>query len=422
MIVRYLDLDCAEMKELIIPVNNLNDDCIDSGIQISDQVVVYPCKETIILNPFSDNPNIVCVCQFAKKEIKIPSPSVYFNNGLKLSPSSAFSSPKNESFSLNDNQGSGKFSSPGQSMATKFPSITLEPMSPMKFQNSQVDEALDSSYAGNSAQVYSAATIYPAQEIEEEYYDGRDDGEVFENEYEDEVVHNAESSKDFYSNVYAKYGIKPKRKQQGTSCHQCKNARGLHLLAFCTNAVKKRNAFGNRRCRKKYCSTCLKKFYEETIENSKNPDWQCPSCKGICTCAACCRGAANNPKKDSYEEDVQMPVTAEVDPYSYAEIQKKESQPYAIMQEHVQRFTNIEPHVSPKKKPFSKLVIPPVEYSLNPSFLQNPHTFQFNNNSNDSSVFSVPFTSQMPMNGKLFNFAPTKTSPPQHQIEQMAHE
>ena len=73
----------------------------------------------------------------------------------------------------------------------------------------------------------------------------------------------------------------------GNSCHQCKTAKDASLLMFCTSAAEK--GVRKRRCRKKYCESCLRRSYNpEAAFPSDN--WVCPSCQGFCVCAACSRG------------------------------------------------------------------------------------------------------------------------------------
>eukprot|EP00474_Spongospora_subterranea_P010291 CRZ10749.1 hypothetical protein [Spongospora subterranea] len=95
--------------------------------------------------------------------------------------------------------------------------------------------------------------------------------------------------------------------QPGSSCHQCKSRRLLTELSFCGNVNKKRTHADRSSslspggdfteksycCRKKYCEICLKKFYGE---NRAIPDsmWPCPSCRSICSCAACRRQKFKN--------------------------------------------------------------------------------------------------------------------------------
>jgi len=77
------------------------------------------------------------------------------------------------------------------------------------------------------------------------------------------------------------------RKARGTSCHQCKNTKALNKLAYCANLFEKRTKPEKRRCRKKYCETCLLKFYNDSFEDIISKPWICASCRGLCCCAAC---------------------------------------------------------------------------------------------------------------------------------------
>jgi hypothetical protein len=85
--------------------------------------------------------------------------------------------------------------------------------------------------------------------------------------------------------------LSPEKKKKikgkgGSSCHQCKSRRNDSALTYCTSNLDKKN----KKCRKKFCGHCLKKFYKETPQGI--PDrtaWKCPSCRKICCCAACRR-------------------------------------------------------------------------------------------------------------------------------------
>ena len=76
---------------------------------------------------------------------------------------------------------------------------------------------------------------------------------------------------------------------KGTSCHQCKNTKALKKLAFCANLFSKRTKPEKRVCRKKFCETCLKKFYKDNLADIVGKSWICASCRGVCCCAACTR-------------------------------------------------------------------------------------------------------------------------------------
>ncbi len=89
----------------------------------------------------------------------------------------------------------------------------------------------------------------------------------------------------------------------GSSCHQCKSRRNYQDLIFCTHVVDKKN----KGCRKKYCEHCLKKFYHE--DAGEIPDrnkWSCPSCRKLCTCAAC-RRKDQKDRPMPYAYDNSMP-------------------------------------------------------------------------------------------------------------------
>jgi hypothetical protein len=73
----------------------------------------------------------------------------------------------------------------------------------------------------------------------------------------------------------------------GVSCHQCKSKKLNELLVHCTNIHRKKK--DQIPCRKKYCGHCLDKFYPDngyTLIDSEHFKL-CPSCLGICSCAAC---------------------------------------------------------------------------------------------------------------------------------------
>ena len=85
----------------------------------------------------------------------------------------------------------------------------------------------------------------------------------------------------------------------GSSCHQCKSLRPVNQLMYCCNNKKRGSKsvqHANKpSCRKKFCDVCLSKFYgqrpssDEMIRSGTDSSWECPSCVGICTCAACRR-------------------------------------------------------------------------------------------------------------------------------------
>jgi hypothetical protein len=93
----------------------------------------------------------------------------------------------------------------------------------------------------------------------------------------------------FLQHFFSNSGFKPKR-GQGVSCHQCKTTKDPQFLLFCTNKAEKN--VRKRRCRKKYCESCLKRSYSKAVAEAMKIDpvnWRCPSCLSLCLCAACQR-------------------------------------------------------------------------------------------------------------------------------------
>lgn len=67
---------------------------------------------------------------------------------------------------------------------------------------------------------------------------------------------------------------------------QCKSRRNFTALTYCTSNLDKKT----KRCRKKFCEHCLRKFYKEQPPPHCDKNvWKCPSCRKICCCAACRR-------------------------------------------------------------------------------------------------------------------------------------
>jgi hypothetical protein len=99
-----------------------------------------------------------------------------------------------------------------------------------------------------------------------------------------------------------------KKGAPGSSCHQCKNRREAENLNFCKNRVRRASDDKKKKiCRKKFCDHCLIKFNYQPIsticaDKSQMHDWTCPSCQGICVCAACRR------KSESIQNAAHEPV------------------------------------------------------------------------------------------------------------------
>ncbi|MES1908294.1 MAG: hypothetical protein MHM6MM_001254 [Cercozoa sp. M6MM] len=103
-------------------------------------------------------------------------------------------------------------------------------------------------------------------------------------------------------------------KKRGSSCHQCKLHRDEHELLFC-NRLNHHETGGKRRCRKKYCLSCLRQYYgvtmaqrkfaaARTAQKERKPVlWTCIACEGKCRCARCQRARGN-------EADIEQVVSS----------------------------------------------------------------------------------------------------------------
>ena len=79
--------------------------------------------------------------------------------------------------------------------------------------------------------------------------------------------------------------IKTNRTSKGTSCHQCKSKKLINELIYCKNSPENKT----RVCKKKYCCSCIQKFYSTkyTQDTLNTGQFLCPSCLNICKCALC---------------------------------------------------------------------------------------------------------------------------------------
>lgn len=105
-----------------------------------------------------------------------------------------------------------------------------------------------------------------------------------EEEDDDSAEEEDEEEETPAANAGSKTANKKKIKGKGgSSCHQCKSRRNEVALTYCTSNLDKKN----KKCRKKFCGHCLKKFYKETPQQiADKTNWKCPSCKHyniICT-------------------------------------------------------------------------------------------------------------------------------------------
>jgi len=130
-----------------------------------------------------------------------------------------------------------------------------------------------------------------AEAEEEEEEEAGSEAEAEEGEGEEEEEEEEEEEDDGSSGKRTKKG--------GSSCHQCKSRRNFGHLTYCTSNLDKKN----KKCRKKFCSHCLKKFYKESASAiADKGSWKCPSCRRICCCAACRRRKNKEAAKELAEQ------------------------------------------------------------------------------------------------------------------------
>eukprot|EP01084_Bolivina_argentea_P013452 25258_1 len=96
------------------------------------------------------------------------------------------------------------------------------------------------------------------------------------------------------------------------SCHQCKTKKDVNILFYCTCTKVKTNkphiAYKTKsiKCKKKYCTSCMTKYFNEAdvetfkkYKDSISWSFDCPACQDVCTCGACKRKRAKNKNKKS---------------------------------------------------------------------------------------------------------------------------
>lgn len=114
------------------------------------------------------------------------------------------------------------------------------------------------------------------------------------------------------SNVHAPPSVSGSP-HRGSSCHQCKNIKPHSSLACCTHVFAKRTKPDTRTCRKKYCDSCLAKYYNVLLINVQHDSqWVCASCRGVCSCAACQRMSLRKRKKVASAMSAANAVSAAV--------------------------------------------------------------------------------------------------------------
>jgi hypothetical protein len=364
VILRYVD-SAGNLKEIMVELDVLPEDAFDNGIKLTDLTsyspvaaqavsednikMIYPDKLSAFLNVFQDNPSLACLCYLQKKDPAKPSPSNFLNSG-GLTPRLLMFSPANVAdFTMPNNLSTPSFGS-NLMFSTNFGPLSAPPMPQMSAAPLSVaNDTLVAAAAGKMPPPYmksSGIMMTPMSPMKMSLPPPPlpSFGHVSDSNNDSNImlpVHNGMSpvspdsriKQDFDSmsiehrGSSAHLGSSKSRKHQGTSCHQCKNARSQDQLAFCNNSFNKRTGPDKRHCRKKFCQTCkyphckvslahisflgLKKFYNDSVENSKTvPGWLCPSCRGICTCAACTRREPGKRERspggmddENYDED-----------------------------------------------------------------------------------------------------------------------
>lgn len=235
--LRYVSAN-GGLVDAVAPIDALNESSLEDGIKLENGAVVYPNPNTAILNPFLEKPAISFVCELQRRSmdpVRLPTADGQVN-----------------------------------SLQTPVPSIFPLTVAgrPVKEMSGAIPMQHDASKA--------AAAAFAAQQ-RQMMIPGPNShgGSIIMSTLSGGSVAGSES-------------------HRGTSCHQCKNARPMTQLAFCSTLFNKRTSADMRNCRKKFCQGCLTKFYGDSIENSHKAGWICPSCRGICRCAACARKRRKN--------------------------------------------------------------------------------------------------------------------------------
>ncbi|CAG9859504.1 unnamed protein product [Phyllotreta striolata] len=81
-------------------------------------------------------------------------------------------------------------------------------------------------------------------------------------------------------NIAKKVADKVYSAEKGTSCHQCRQ-KTTDTKTFCRS----QDCIG---LRGQFCGVCLLNRYgEDAAAALKDPDWECPVCRGVCNCSFC---------------------------------------------------------------------------------------------------------------------------------------
>ncbi|KAJ0981757.1 hypothetical protein J5N97_010012 [Dioscorea zingiberensis] len=101
--------------------------------------------------------------------------------------------------------------------------------------------------------------------------------ELYTDEHE-KLLGSCEMSWTLFVDGYDQHGRRIYDQIKGETCHQCRQKTlGHHTHCSMCNLVQGQ-----------FCGDCLYMRYgENVLEVSKNPDWICPVCRGICNCSLC---------------------------------------------------------------------------------------------------------------------------------------
>jgi hypothetical protein len=217
VLLRYIEPASGNLKEQMVPIDDIPEECFQSGITIKDSQIpdatVFPDKQSAWMNPFQEKPSLAFFCYLSKKDILQPPTESPAGN--------PFFSPI-----------------PGSSSSAFFPKVLLQSPAPSGF----ADFSLGSSKFAvppTAPPTASGGFMYPLS-MTPVTHPGHVDMSMPPFDMAGLPV--APQSESDYEMM------KKKKNSKGTSCHQCKNARPLDQLAYCNNMFDKRTT-GDKRVR-----------------------------------------------------------------------------------------------------------------------------------------------------------------------------
>lgn len=303
VVLRFADLQ-GKVRESAIEISDIPDDFFSTGIHVKadwvqakeKNIVVYPDKQAAWLNPFNESPSLVLQCTIPGTGAEVI--------GMDLDSSPSYSSQLYQTNGPFNYSPRFFMSTPAGTMAQK--SFKIPPMSPLKgaLRSERISQlSISTPLLEGTAFPVVAGMIggLGSVDSEELFILNQSENQSVSKSIQKNRQHSTEDCHKVDSPSNEK---RQTSKRTGTSCHQCKNARIQEHLASCKNTFQKRSGGDFRKCRKKYCGTCLSKFYHDSVEEANCKDaWFCPSCRHICTCAACSRKVIGDMSKDDPIEE-----------------------------------------------------------------------------------------------------------------------